>query len=80
MSAPDPKCPKLTPEQQAAYDDMRASPGILIGPDGAVVFDGEAEAMGVPPYTTLAEIEASAAHLEVLLAARRKEREAEAKS
>jgi hypothetical protein len=69
---------KLTPEQQRAYDDMRASPGILIAPDGTVVFDGEAEAMGVEPFKTLAEIKDAEARLEVLLATRRKEREAEA--
>lgn len=68
---------KLTPEQQAAYDDMRAAPGILIDPDGNVVFDGEAETLGAPPFRTLAEIQAQAAKLEELLAARRKEREAE---
>lgn len=68
---------KLSPEQQRAYDDMRASPGILIAPDGTVVFDGEAEAMGVPPFKTLAEIEAAQARLEVLLAEYRAQREAE---
>jgi hypothetical protein len=28
---------------------MRASPGILLDDQGNVIFDGEAEAMGVPP-------------------------------
>jgi hypothetical protein len=69
--------PKLTPEQQRAYDDMRAAPGILIDPDGNVVFDGEAEAFGYTPFKTRAEIEAAQARVEALLAARRKEREAE---
>ena len=55
---------KLTPEQQRAYDDMRASPGILIAPDGTVLFDGEAEAMGVEPFKTRAEIEAAQARLD----------------
>ena len=63
---------KLTPEQQRAYDDMRASPGILIAPDGTVIFDGEAEATGATPFKTLAEIEAAKARLEALLAAHRK--------
>ena len=67
--------PKLTPEEQQKYDDMRASPGILLGPDGTVIFDGEAEALGAVPFKTRAEIEAAAARLEVLLAARRKGRE-----
>jgi hypothetical protein len=67
---------KLTPEQQAAYDDMRASPGILIDADGNVVFDGEAEAMGTPAFKTLAEIEAHQASLQKLILERRKEREA----
>jgi hypothetical protein len=67
---------KLTPEQQAAYDDMRASPGILIDADGNVVFDGEAEALGAVPFKTLAEIEAHQANLQKLILERRKEREA----
>jgi hypothetical protein len=67
--------PKLTPAQQEAYDDMRASPGILLDADGNVLFDGEAEAMGAKPFKTKAEIEANLAKLEELLAARRKERE-----
>jgi hypothetical protein len=72
--------PKLTPEQQAAYDNMRASPGILFDPDGNVVFDGEAEALGAPPFKTRAEFDAQQARLQELLAARRKEREAEARA
>lgn len=60
---------KLTPEQQADYDDMRASPGILIDPDGNVVFDGEAKAMGAKPFRTLAEIQAQENKLEAQLAA-----------
>ena len=74
---PAPGAPKLTPEEQAAYDDMRASPGILLDPDGNVVFDGEAEAMGAPPFRTRAEIEAQQAKLQELLAERRRQREAE---
>jgi hypothetical protein len=65
---PKPGVPKLTPEEQAAYDDMRASPGILLDADGNVIFDGEAEAMGVPPCKTRAEIEANKAKLEAALA------------
>lgn len=57
----------LTPEQQEAYDKMRAEPGILLAPDGTVVFDGEAEARGVKPFTSLAEIEAHKAALEAEL-------------
>lgn len=57
----------LTPEQQKAYDDMRAEPGILIAPDGTVVFDGEAEARGATPFTSLAEIEAHKAALDAEL-------------
>jgi hypothetical protein len=66
---------KLTPEQQAAYDDARASPGIQIGPDGTVLYDGEAEALGVPAFRTKAEIDAWGVKLQEMLAARRKERE-----
>jgi hypothetical protein len=40
---------------------MRASPGILLDADGNVIFDGEAEAMGVPAFKTRAEIEANKA-------------------
>jgi hypothetical protein len=69
---------RITAAQQAAYDDMRASPGILVDPDGNVGFDGEAEAMGAPPFKTRAEIEAAQARVETMLAARRKERAAEA--
>jgi hypothetical protein len=47
---------------------MRASPGILLDADGNVIFDGEAEAMGVPPFKTRAEIEANKAKLEKALA------------
>jgi hypothetical protein len=49
---PKPGVAKLTPEQPAAYDDMRASPGILLDDEGNVIFDGKAEAMGVPPFKT----------------------------
>ena len=62
---------KLTPEQQRAYDDMRASPGILFDADGNVVFDGEAEAMGAPPFKNRAEFDAQQARLQEQLAARR---------
>jgi hypothetical protein len=31
-----------SPGIASAYDDMRASPGILLDPDGNVIFDGEA--------------------------------------
>lgn len=66
---------KLTPEQQKAYDDMRAQPGILFDDDGNVIFDGEAEAMGPPPFKTRAEFDAQQAKLQAQLATRRKERE-----
>jgi hypothetical protein len=46
---------------------MRASPGILLDADGNVIFDGEAEAMDVPPFKTRAEIEANKAKLEKAL-------------
>ena len=57
----------LTPEQQKAYDDMRASPGILFDAEGNVVFDGEAEATGATPYKTKAEFDAAQAELEAKL-------------
>jgi hypothetical protein len=38
--------PKPTPEEQAAYDDMRASPGILLDTQGNVIFDGEGMLIG----------------------------------
>jgi hypothetical protein len=68
---------RRTQEEQAAYDDMRASPGILFAPDGNVIFDGEAEAMGAPPFRTRAEFEEQQRKLQALLAERRREREAE---
>jgi hypothetical protein len=40
--------PKHTPEEQAAYDDMRASPSIIMEFDGVVEFDSEAERTGTP--------------------------------
>jgi hypothetical protein len=57
----------LTPEQQKAYDDMRAQPGILFDAAGNVVFDGEAEATGATPFKTRAEVDAQAAALEAAL-------------
>jgi hypothetical protein len=42
--------------RQAAYDDMRASPGILLDADGNVIFDGEAEAMGAPPFKNASRV------------------------
>jgi hypothetical protein len=68
---------KLTPEQQEAWDDARAQPGILLDAEGNVIFDGEAEAMGVAPFKTKAEMDAQEAHIQELLAARRIERAAE---
>jgi hypothetical protein len=68
---------KLTPEEQAKYDAERASPGILIGPDGTVLFDGEAEASGGVPFKTLAEIQAHQARIQKLILEMRAEREAE---
>jgi hypothetical protein len=68
---------KLTPEEQAAYDDMRASPGILFDDQGNVIFDGEAEAMGAPPFKTRAEFEAQQKKLQEMLAERRRQREGE---
>ena len=65
---------RRTQEEQAAYDDMRASPGILFDDQGNVIFDGEAEARGVPPFKTRAEFEANRAKLEEMLAERRRER------
>jgi hypothetical protein len=47
---------------------MRASSGILLDDQGNVIFDGEAEAMGAPPFKTRAEIEANKAKLEKALA------------
>ena len=69
--------PKLTPEEQAKYDDARASPGILLDADGNVIFDGEAEASGGVPFKNKAEIEAHQANLQKLILERRAEREAE---
>ena len=57
----------LTPEQQEAYDKMRAEPGILLAPDGTVLFDGEAETHGHTPFKSLAEIEAHKAALDAEL-------------
>ena len=68
---------KLTPEQQQAYDDDRASPGILFDSAGNVIYDGEAEASGRPPFKTMAEANAQADELQRLILERRKEREAE---
>ena len=69
----------LTPEQQKAYDDMRSQPGILLDADGNVLFDGEAEAMGVTPYKNKAELDAAYAELEAELDAYGRQRdEAEA--
>jgi hypothetical protein len=73
---PQPGVPKLAPEEQAAYDDMRARPGILFDNQGNVIFDGEAEAMGVPPFKTRAEFEEQQRKLQEMIAARRREREA----
>ena len=63
---------KLTPEQQKAYDDMRAQPGILFDAEGNVIFDGEAEATGAPPFKTRAEFDAQQAKLQAQLAEFRK--------
>jgi hypothetical protein len=65
----------LTPEQQKAYDDMRASPGILFDAEGNVVFDGEAEATGATPYKTKAEYDAAQAELEAALDAYGRQRD-----
>jgi hypothetical protein len=56
---------------------MRASPGILIDAAGNVIFDGEAEAMGVPAFKTWAEIEANKAKLDKALADYRARRKAD---
>jgi hypothetical protein len=66
--------PKLTPEEQAVYDEMRASPGILFDPVGNVIFDGEAEAMRAPPFKTRAEFDEQQRKLQELLAAHRARR------
>ena len=58
--------PKRQPDPDRTYD-WRASAGILIDPDGTVIFDGEAEAMGAPPFRTLDEIKAAQAEAQVLL-------------
>lgn len=75
---PVPK-PPSTLEEQAAYDDMRATPnGIMFDADGNVVFDSYAEATGTPsPFKTKADYEAAQANLDQALAERRKEREIE---
>jgi hypothetical protein len=74
---PLPSIPPMTPEQQQAWDDARAQPGVLLDDDGNVIFDGEAEAMGAVPFKTRAEMDAQEAHIQELLAARRIERAAE---
>jgi hypothetical protein len=66
--------PARTSEEQEAYDTMRASPGILFDADGNVVFDGEAEARGVPPFKNRAEFEEQQRKLQEMIAARRRER------
>jgi hypothetical protein len=71
---PAPEGDRRTPEEQAAYDDMRAEPGILFDPEGNVIFDGEAEARGVPPFKNRAEFEAQQARLQEQLAERRRQR------
>jgi hypothetical protein len=38
---------------------MRASPGMQLDDDGNMIFDGEAEATGTPPFKTRAEIGAN---------------------
>jgi hypothetical protein len=58
---------------------MRASPGILLDADGNVIFDGEAEAMGIPAFKTRAEIEAAKLKLEKALADYRTRRKEEPK-
>ncbi len=69
--------PKLTPAEQQAWDDARATPGILLDADGNVIFDAEAEALGAVPFKTRAEIDAAEAEFQKKLAAHRREREKE---